>query len=183
MLRNGRTIKYENLVIAMGQKENTSEIKGFEEAWSDVVHPFYTNQDHLSWKTTVSKSYRVHLNFNGGEAIFYIPPNNFYGEVQDYNFFVSKALWDLHVSTGKLSWDTSRFTVINPNRTFSKHFPKADEYIRNACYDRNISIENDLVLVEVRKVRRGALRATTSRSSSATELASWWSDPTDTSTP
>lgn len=147
VLRNGRVIKYENLVIALGQKENFGEIKGFEDAWSDTVHPFYTNQDHSSWKTTVSKSYRVHLNFNGGEAFFYIPPNNFYGEIQDYNFFVSKAIWDLHVSTGKLSWDTSKFTIVNPNRTFSKYFPKVDEYIRNACFDHHINIENDLVLV------------------------------------
>jgi sulfide:quinone oxidoreductase len=79
VLRNGRTIKYENLVIATGQKQNFQEIKGFEEAWADVVHPFYTNADHLSWKTSVSKSYRVHLNFNGGNAFFYIPPGNFYG--------------------------------------------------------------------------------------------------------
>jgi sulfide:quinone oxidoreductase len=79
VLRNGRTIKYENLVIATGQKQNFQEIKGFEDAWADVVHPFYTNADHLSWKTSVSKSYRVHLNFNGGNAFFYIPPGNFYG--------------------------------------------------------------------------------------------------------
>ena len=28
-LRNGRTIGYENLVVAMGQKENYGSIKGF----------------------------------------------------------------------------------------------------------------------------------------------------------
>ena len=94
VLRNGRTVKYENLVLALGQKENYNEIKGFDEAWADVVHPFYTNQDHSSWKTTTNKSYRVHLNFNGGPAYFYIPPNNFYGEVVDYNFLVSKAKWN-----------------------------------------------------------------------------------------
>ena len=96
VLRNGRTVKYENLVLALGQKENYNEIKGFDEAWADAVHPFYTNQDHSSWKTTTNKSYRVHLNFNGGPAYFYIPPNNFYGEVVDYNFLVSKAKWNAH---------------------------------------------------------------------------------------
>lgn len=113
-------------MVALGQKENYQEIKGFEEAWADTVNPFYTNQDHNSWKTTVTKSYRVHLNFNGGPAYFYIPPNNFYGEIQDYNFLVSKAKWDLHAKTGKINWDTSKLTVINPNKSFSRHFPKMD---------------------------------------------------------
>lgn len=149
-LRNGRVIKYENLVIAIGQKENYQEIKGFDDAWADTVHPFYTNQDHLSWKTTVSKSYRVHLNYNGGNAYFYIPPSC-YGESDHFNFFISKSIWDLHAKTGKFSWDNSKLTIINPNKTFSKHFPKLDEFIKNACYERNIAIENDLTLVEVRK--------------------------------
>ena len=30
VLRNGRTIKYENLVLALGQKENYNEVKGFD---------------------------------------------------------------------------------------------------------------------------------------------------------
>lgn len=136
----------------MGQKENYQEIKGFEDAWSDTIHPFYTNADHLSWKTTVNKSFRVHLNFNGGPAIFYIPPGNFYGEIQDYNFLTSKSYWDLHAKTGKISWDTSNFTIINPNKTFSRYQPRVDEFIKNACYENNINIETDLTLVEVRKV-------------------------------
>ena len=152
VLRNGRTIKYENLVIAMGQKENYQEIKGFDDAWSDVVHPFYTNADHPSWKTSVSKSYRVHLNFNGGNAFFYIPQGNFFGEIQDYNFLISKAVWDLQAKTGKISWDTSKLTVINPNKTFSKFFPKADEYLRSVCAEHNINVETDLRLLEIRKV-------------------------------
>jgi len=140
VLKNGRVIKYENLVLALGQKENYQEIKGFDEAWADPVHPFYTNQDHPSWKTTITKSYRVHLNFNGGNAIFYIPPGNFYGEVQDYNFLISKGTFDLQEKTGKISWETSKFTVINPNKTFCKHFKKVDDYLKNACYENNISI-------------------------------------------
>ena len=78
-LRNGRTIGYENLVVAMGQKENYNSIKGFEDAWADTEHPFYTNADHSSWKSTTAKGYRVHYNFCGGAAYFYIPPNNYYG--------------------------------------------------------------------------------------------------------
>ena len=151
VLRNGRVIKYENLVVAMGQRENYQQIKGFEEAWSDVVHPFYTNQDHNSWKTTVNKSFRVHLNFNGGPAYFYIPPGNFHGELQDYNFLVSKAYWDLHAKTGKISWDTSNFTVINPSGSFSS-LKRVDDFIHQACEKNNIAIEKDLTLVEVKKV-------------------------------
>lgn len=182
VLRNGRTIKYDNLVIAMGQKENYQEIKGFDDAWADTVNPFYTNADHPSWKTTVSKTYRVHLNFNGGDAYFYIPPTNFIGEIEDYNFLVSKAIWDLHAKVGKISWETSRFTVINPNKTFSRHFPKLDEYLRNACQQHNINIETDLKLVEVRKVLPLPRRATTPPSSSTLPDSSW-RGPTTTSTP
>ena len=43
-------------------------------------------------------------------------------------------------------------TVINPNKTFCRHFKKVDDYLKNACYENNINIENDLVLEEVRKV-------------------------------
>ena len=79
ILKNGRTIQYDNLVVAMGQKDNYNSIKGFEDAWSDPDHPFYTNNDHPSWKTTTAKGYRVHYNYNGGPVYFYIPPNNYYG--------------------------------------------------------------------------------------------------------
>lgn len=79
VLKNGRTIKYENLVVAVGQKNNFEHIAGFEDAWADRFHPFYTNLDHSSWKTDVNKAARTHKNFNGGEAIFYIPPGNFHG--------------------------------------------------------------------------------------------------------
>ena len=140
VLRNGKSIKYENLVIALGQKDNSNEIKGFDEAWADPIHPFYTNLDHSSWKSNISKTYRVHLNFNGGDALFYIPPNNFHGELNDYNFLTSKAIWDLHVKTGKLSWESSKLTVINPNNSFSKYFPKADDFIKTTCHERNINI-------------------------------------------
>lgn len=34
VLRNGRTIKYETLVVAMGMKDNHESIKGFDEAWA-----------------------------------------------------------------------------------------------------------------------------------------------------
>lgn len=156
----------------MGQKENYNEIKGFDEAWADPVNPFYTNQDHNSWKTTTAKTYRVHLNFNGGPAYFYIPPNNYYGEIVDYNFLVSKAKWNAHEKTGKLSWNTSSLTVINPNKTFCRHFKKVDDYLKNACYENNIKIETDLTLVEVRKVPEILFRAITLQSSDTKVLVS-----------
>ena len=108
--------------------------------------------DHPTWRSSTAKSYRVHLNFNGGEALFYIPPGNFHGEIQDYNFLVSKDKFDMAAKTGKISWETSKFTVVNPNKTFSKYVPSVDTYIRGACKDRNIAIEENLVLVEVQPV-------------------------------
>ena len=65
----------------MGQKENHNSIKGFDDAWGDADHPFYTNGDHSSWKSSAAKGYRVHYNFCGGPAYFYIPPGNFSGEL------------------------------------------------------------------------------------------------------
>lgn len=53
----------------------------------------------------------------------------------------------MHAKTGKISWDTSKLTVINANKTFSEHFKKADDFIKNACYENNIDIETDLELV------------------------------------
>lgn len=151
-LRNGRTIKYENLVIAAGQKQNHHSIKGFDDAWADTDNPFYTNLDHPTWKASTAKGYRVHYNFNGGPAFFYIPPGSHFGELENYNFLISKAMWNQQAGAGKLSWETSSFTVINPNKTFCSHFKKVDDYLKNACYENNINIETDLTLVEVRKV-------------------------------
>ena len=50
-LRNGREIKYDYLVLAMGLNENIESIKGFEEAWKDVDHPVYSCKDHPSWRS------------------------------------------------------------------------------------------------------------------------------------
>jgi hypothetical protein len=182
-LRNGRTIQYENLVVAIGQKDDTHSVKGFEEAWADNFHPFYTNADHPSWKSTNGKGYRGHYNFNGGPAYFYIPPGNYYGEIENYNFLIAKNFWDAQARTGKLSWDRSSFTIINPNRTFCKHFKKVDDYLKNACYEHNINIENNLTLLEVRKVPPSPPRTTPSPSSETTTQETSSRDSTATSTP
>lgn len=42
-LKNGRKIKYDNLVIAIGQVPAWDKIKGFDEAWLDDYHPLYTS--------------------------------------------------------------------------------------------------------------------------------------------
>ena len=66
VLKNGRVIGYDYLVLAMGQKQNHESIKGFEDAWADTQHSFHTNADHSSWKGSVVKPMRYHYNFNGG---------------------------------------------------------------------------------------------------------------------
>ena len=122
ILKNGRTVQYDQLVIATGMDSDYQSIKGFEDAWADVFHPFHTNQDHSSWKTSTPKPFRYHYNFTGGEAIFYIPPAPFHGELENYNFLLSKAIWDRLASHGRLSWGVSRLTVINANDSFCPHF-------------------------------------------------------------
>lgn len=166
----------------MGQKENPQAIEGFEEAWADPSNPFFSNSDHSTWKSMAQKGYRIHYNFNGGPAYFYIPPNNFAGEIENYNFLISKAIWDMQAKTGKICWETSKLTIINPNKTFCSHFKKVDDYLKNACLENNINIENDLTLVEVRKVPLVAFRARTLPSSDMRAPVSSSKDPTLAST-
>ena len=80
----------------MGQKPNFESVKGFDEAWGDLEHPFYTNAEHSSWKITCNKVARYLHNFNGGDAFFYIPPTPFGGELENYNFLLAKSMWDWH---------------------------------------------------------------------------------------
>jgi sulfide:quinone oxidoreductase len=80
VLKNGRKIQYEQLVIATGLKNDT-DIAGVEDAWNDQLHPFYFSIDHPSWRTTANKSFRYYHNFQGGESIFYIPPYPFHTEI------------------------------------------------------------------------------------------------------
>lgn len=65
-------------------------IKGFEEAWKDPEHPVYTNKDHSSWRNSVNKHMRMHYTHTYGNAYFCIPPYPFSGEVENYNFFLSR---------------------------------------------------------------------------------------------
>lgn len=89
----------------------------------------------------------------------------------------------MHAKTGKISWDTSKLTVINANKTFSEHFKKADDYIKNACYENNIDIETDLELVEVRKVKDCLCRTIALLFSRIPTLVRPLRDLTDISTP
>ena len=81
VLKNGRVVQYDQLVIATGMENNYQSIKGFEEAWADLDCPFHTNQDHSTWKNSDVKFYRYQYNYMGGDAIFYIPPAPFHGEI------------------------------------------------------------------------------------------------------
>lgn len=152
VLKNGRTIQYDHLVIAMGMKNDHQSIKGFEDAWADIWSPFHCNQDYPSWKTTVSKPFRYHYNFNGGQAIFYIPPAPFHGELENYNFLLSKALWDRYNNNGKINWGSSKFTVINANKSFCPHFETADTFIKTELEKNNVNVEYGLKLIEVKNV-------------------------------
>ena len=50
-------------------------------------------------------------------------------------------MWDWQAENGKISWDTSKLTVINANKTFCSHFEKVDNYIKSECEKRNIVVE------------------------------------------
>lgn len=80
-------------------------------------------------------------NFNGGEAIFYIPPAPYHGELEAYNFLQTKDLWDRQNFHGRICLDSSRFTVINANKSFCPNFDGADSFIRNQIESRGINLE------------------------------------------
>lgn len=182
VLKNGRVVKYDQLVVATGMDSNYQSIKGFEEAWSEIYEPFFTNQDHSSWKTTCPKTFRYQYNFIGGEAIFYIPPAPFHGELENYNFLLSKAMWDRFAKTGRMSWDTSRLTVINANDSFCPHFEKGDTFLRSELDKHKVNVEHGLKLIEVKHVRFDLCRKPERPSSKTSRLANSPKDPTTAST-
>lgn len=96
-------------------------------------------------------------NFDGGEAIFYIPPYPFHTEIENYNFFLAKSFWDRAASTGRISWANSRVTIINANDTFCQFYPRGDQFIKEECEKRHINIEYGLKLVEVKKQTQTAV--------------------------
>ena len=42
------------------------------------------------WKSAVNKHMRFHYSHNNGDAMFVIPPYPFAGEVENYNFFLTR---------------------------------------------------------------------------------------------
>ena len=164
-------------------KESPELINGFSEAWLDEAHPFYTNQNHPGWKFGCAKPYRWMYNFNGGEAIFYIPPAPYHGEIEAYNFLMTKDLWDRHDSTGRLCWENSRFTVINANNSFVPNFEEGDAFIKSEIDRRGINVEYGLKLVEINKVIGKIFRIKMSLSLKMPKQEPEKRDPTTTYTP
>jgi hypothetical protein len=117
ILRNGRKIGYDHIVLAMGMLHSPESIKGFEEAWADPDHPVFTAKDHHTWRSFVHKYARWHYSFTNGDAIFCIPPYPFAGEVETYNFFISHEIWKWYSFHGKLS-PIHSFTIVNANDRF-----------------------------------------------------------------
>lgn len=101
-------------------------------------------------------------NFDGGESVFYIPPAPYHGELEAYNFFMTKELWDRYDNHGKICWANSRFTVINANNSFCPHFSEADNFIKAELEKKGINIEYGLKLVEVNKDNNTAIFETSS---------------------
>lgn len=62
VLKNGRVVQYDQLVVATGLRPEYN-IPGLEDAWVDTLHPFFLSMDHPTWRTSVSKSYRFIHNF------------------------------------------------------------------------------------------------------------------------
>ena len=65
---------------------------------------------------------------------------------------MAKDLWDMHAQNGRISWDSSKFTVINANKTFCQHFNKVDSFLRDECEKRHINIVENTELISINKV-------------------------------
>lgn len=156
VLKNGRNVQYDHLIVATGLKPELN-IPGLEDAWNDPLHPVFCSTDHPSWKTSMTKSFRFIHNFEGGEAIFYIPPYPFHTEVENYNFFLAKSYFDRAASTGLISWNSSRLTIINANDSFCPSYARGDSFIKSEIEKRNINVEYGLKLVEIKKDGKTAI--------------------------
>jgi len=150
ILRNGRRIGYDHLVVATGLEEDLSQIKGFEDAWQDLSHPVFTHREHPSWRANDMKHTRWIYNFTNGNAYFCIPPFPFKGEVTCFNFLTAAQVWKWYGANGKVS-PLSKFTVVNANRSFCQYFDEASRFIEGAIRKGGIDIESDLKLVEIDK--------------------------------
>jgi sulfide:quinone oxidoreductase len=150
VLRNGRKIGYEQLVIAMGLKEDVHSIKGLYEAWGDHTHPVYVSRDHPTWRSNDHKYQKYHYNHTCGDAFFCIPPYPYRGEVGGFNFFLSAQIWKWYSLHGKLS-PLSSFTIMNSNDSFCTYFDEADRFIKERAKEMGINVEYGWKLVEVNK--------------------------------
>lgn len=150
ILRNGRRIEYDHLVVATGLNEDMSQIKGLEEAWADLHHPVFAPKEHPNWKSNDNKHQRWIYNFTNGNAFYCIPPFPFRGEVSSYNFFNAAQVWRWYRGNGKVS-PISKFTVVNANNTFVQYFDSADQFIKENLKNNGIEIELGTKLVEIDK--------------------------------
>lgn len=79
------------------------------------------------------KQFRWMHNFNGGNAYFVVPKFPVLGEIELYNWFSSKALWDLYTKCGRLTWANSKVTIMNANQTFCPENKEVDQFIKDRC--------------------------------------------------
>lgn len=150
VLRNGRRIEYDHLVVATGLNEDLQAIKGFEEAWSDLHHPVFSHREHPSWKANDMKHQRWIYNYTNGNAIYSIPQWPYKGEVNSFNFFPAAEVWRWYARNGKLS-PINNFTVTNANDSFCQYFETADTFIKENLKKNGVDIELNTKLVEIDK--------------------------------
>jgi sulfide:quinone oxidoreductase len=93
VLKNGRRVEYEQLVIAMGLQDDVDAIEGLEDAWKDPNSKVFVSKDHPSWRSAEHKYQKYHYNYTHGDAFFCIPEYPFKGEIGAYNFLLSAEVW------------------------------------------------------------------------------------------
>lgn len=124
-LRNGRSIGYRQLVLAMGLAPDWEVISGLREALANPEAPVYANYDLPS---AGAKYKEFAAMASGGDIFFYIPPFPFGGEIESMNLLVALDTFRQSVKTGIMS-ELYKVHVINANDTFAAHSPLLNKFI------------------------------------------------------
>ena len=94
VLKNGRQIKYNTLVVGTGISKDFDRIENLRTELADQESNVYGNYDPPTLKQTDCQGMMASYNNNhNGDYIFHIPKRPFHGEVENYNFFLTDAVF------------------------------------------------------------------------------------------
>lgn len=146
-LNNGREIEYGILVNAMGLNPDVNQVKGLQEAVDDRYCPVYSTFDSVE----LGKPNGFISLFTHGNAYIYIPPFEFSGEVENYNFLVALETWVNSVKAGVVS-PKHHLTIVNANDRFAHKSDQLNSFINEELSNySNVTVISNTRLTEIDK--------------------------------